>query len=311
MKHFLLRKTWLWLLAILPTQILAQAVDSAAIQREQLEKSFTYETGTITLGDNLAKLQVPKGYKFLSAKQSRYVLNQLWGNPPDSSTLGMLFPEHDSPLTENTYAVEISYSEEGYIKDDDAQDLNYTDLLKEMQQDVKDANPERVQAGYPSVELVGWASVPFYDAQNHKLHWAKEVKFGGDTANTLNYNVRVLGRKGYLLLNVIAPMSVLPTVKKNIPGILGAVDFTTGNQYGDFNPDIDEVAQYGIGGLIAGKVLAKVGFFALILKFWKVLIAGATGIYYYLKKKLSGKKEIQTEPALEVEPEIEAANPVV
>ncbi|QMU26756.1 DUF2167 domain-containing protein [Adhaeribacter radiodurans] len=310
MKHFLLRKAWLWLLVLLPTKIWAQAVDSAGIQREQLEKSFTYETGTITLGDNLAKLQVPKGYKFLSAKQSQYVLNQLWGNPPDSSTLGMLFPEHDSPLTENTYAVEISYSEEGYIKDNDAQDLNYTDLLKEMQQDVRDANPERVQAGYPSVELVRWASVPFYDAQNHKLHWAKEVKFGEDEANTLNYNVRVLGRKGYLLLNVIAPMSVLPTVKKNIPDMLAAVNFTSGNQYGDFNPDIDEVAQYGIGGLIAGKVLVKVGFFALILKFWKVLVAAASGIYYYLKKRLNGKKELP-EPVLATEPEVEPAYPVI
>ncbi|PSR54700.1 DUF2167 domain-containing protein [Adhaeribacter arboris] len=310
MKHFLLRRTFLWLIVLLPAQVGAQTLDSTAIKREQLEKSFTYETGTITLGENLAKLQVPKGYKFLNAKQSQYVLNQLWGNPPDSSTLGMLFPEHDSPLTENTYAVEISYSEEGYIKDDDAQDLNYSDLLKEMQQDTRDSNPERVQAGYPPVELVGWASAPFYDAQNHKLHWAKEVKFGEEEANTLNYNVRVLGRKGYLLLNVIAPVNVLPTVKKNIPGLLAAVNFTSGNQYGDFNPDIDEVAQYGIGGLIAGKVLAKVGFFALLLKFWKVVAAAASGIYYYLKKRLSRKKERQ-EPVLEMEPEMEPAHEVI
>ncbi len=105
-------------------------------------------------------------------------------------------------------------------------------------------------------------------------------------------------------------MSVLPTVKKNIPGMLAAVNFTPGNQYGDFNPDIDEVAQYGIGGLIAGKVLAKAGFFALLLKFWKVVVAAASGIYYYLRKKLIGKKELQ-EPVLEIEPETEPVQPVV
>lgn len=310
MQTLLLRKIWVCLVLVLPVRVWAQPVDSAAIQREQLEKSFTYQTGTITLGQNLATLQVPKGYKFLNSAQSQYVLNQLWGNPPDSSTLGMLFPEKDSPLTENSYAVHISYSEEGYIKDDDAQDLNYHELLKEMQQDTRDYNPQRVQAGYPAVELMGWASAPFYDATNHKLHWAKEIKFGEEEAHTLNYNVRVLGRKGYLLLNVIAPMQVLPTVKQNIPDMLTSVNFTQGNQYGDFNPDIDEVAKYGIGGLIAGKVLAKVGFFALILKFWKVLAAAAMGLFYYLKKKLGGKEEAEPELILAKEASSESNPPI-
>ncbi len=291
MKQFLLRYGWLWVLGLLPAMLQAQQVDSTQVVRDQIEKSFTYQTGAVTLGPDLAILKVPKGYKFLNARQSQYVLNQLWGNPPDSSTLGMLFPENASPLTENTYAVEISYSEEGYIKDDDAQELNYTDLLKEMQQDTRDENPAREKEGYPAVELIDWANEPYYDAKDHKLHWAKEVKFGEEEANTLNYNVRVLGRKGYLLLNVIAPMSVLPTVKKDIPNILAAVDFTKGNQYRDFNPDVDQVAKYGIGGLIAGKVLAKVGFFALLLKFWKVVAAAGAGLYYFLKKKFTGKEQ--------------------
>ncbi|RDC66382.1 DUF2167 domain-containing protein [Adhaeribacter pallidiroseus] len=310
MQTFLLRKVWVFLVLFLPTKLWAQTVDSAALEREQIEKSFTYQTGTLTLGDNLAKLQVPKGYKFLNAQQSQYVINQLWGNPPDSSTLGMLFPEQDSPLTENSYAVHISYSEEGYIKDDDAQDLDYADLLKEMQQDTRDYNQERVLAGYPAVELVGWASAPFYDVANHKLHWAKELTFGEEEESTLNYNVRVLGRKGYLLLNVIAPMQVLPSVKKNIPSILMAVNFTEGNQYTDFNPDMDEVAKYGIGGLIAGKVLAKAGFFVLLLKFWKVVAAAAMGVFYYLKKKLSGKEETQPELVLANETTIDSSPPV-
>jgi uncharacterized membrane-anchored protein len=36
------------------------------------------------------------------------------------------------------------------------------------------------------------------------MYWAKEINFGGDSENTLNYNIRVLGRKGVLLLNFIA-----------------------------------------------------------------------------------------------------------
>ena len=280
-------------------------VDSLKLMQEQIEKSLTYETGSITLGENLAVMQVPAGYRYLSAKQSQYVLSQLWGNPPDSSTLGMLFPENKDPFSDNAYAIEISYSEEGYINDDDAADLDYGDLLKEMQTDTRDANPARAQEGYPTVELMGWASPPFYDAKNHKLHWAKELKFQDTESNTLNYNIRILGRKGFLVLNVIGDMSVLPAVKKNIGPVLAAVDFTEGNRYSDFNPDIDQVAAYGVGGLIAGKVLAKVGFFALILKFWKVIIGVVMAAYYYIRKKFL-KNETATVGETEIEPETES-----
>lgn len=285
--------------------------DSLKLMQEQIEKSLTYETGKINLGKNLAIMQVPAGYRYLSAKQSQYVLSQLWGNPPDSTTLGMLFPENQGPFHENSHAIEISYSEEGYIDDSDAKDLDYTDLLTEMQSDVRDGNPDRVQAGYPKVELVGWASPPFYDANTHKLHWAKELNFENSETNTLNYNIRILGRKGYLVLNVIGDISVLPAIKKNINPVLASVDFTKGNRYRDFNPDIDEVAAYGVGGLIAGKVLAKVGFFALFLKFWKVIIGVVMAAFYYIRKKFFGEKATGTAiPDPESEAEI-VSEPVV
>ena len=40
----------------------------------------------------------------------------------------------------------------------------------------------------------------------------------------------------------------------------------------DFDSKIDNVAAWTIGGLVAGKVLAKAGFFAIILKFIKPLL---------------------------------------
>ena len=142
-----------------------EEVDSLTINLEQyqkaidsLDKSFTYQTGTIDLGDGLATLNVPEGFKFLDREQSKKVLTDLWGNPP-SEPIGLLFPENMTPMHENfTYCVEIEYAEEGYIEDEDAEDLDYDDLLEEMQEDAKAANPERTKLGYPTVELVGWAS---------------------------------------------------------------------------------------------------------------------------------------------------------
>lgn len=269
--------------------------DSLEISEEQLKvvldsinNSFEYQYGTIDLNNGLATLNVPDGFKFLDGEQSNYVLTELWGNPP-SEPIGLLFPEDMSPFHDNfTYCVEINYSEEGYIEDDDAKDLDYDDLLEEMQEDILSQNPERVAQGYESYELVGWASPPFYDSENKKLHWAKELEFDGYDINTLNYDIRVLGRKGYLNLTAIGEIDILNDFNRDRDNILASVDFTSGNRYADFNPDIDEVAAYGIGGLIAGKILAKAGFFAVILKFWKFIAIGAVALFGGFRKKLFG-----------------------
>lgn len=272
-------------------ELTAEQLEAYQKSLDSINNSFNYEYGKVSIQNGMAEIDVPEGYKFLNAEQSKYVLSDLWGNPP-SEVLGMLFPKDISPIDDNfTYAVEITYSNDGYINDDDAKDLDYDDLLEEMQDDTNDANPERKKLGYPEIQLVGWAAEPYYDESDKKLHWAKELSFEGDEVNTLNYNIRVLGRKGYLNLNAIGTIDVLPEFKNDVDEILNSVHFTAGNKYADFNPDIDEVAAYGIGGLIAGKLLAKAGFFALILKFWKFIAIGAVGLFSVFKKRIFGSKE--------------------
>ena len=70
------------------------------------------------------------------------------------------------------------------------------------------------------------------------MHWAKEFSVSGSENNTLNYDVRVLGRKGVLSLNAIAGMNELEQVRENIPAILKMASFETGNTYAEFNPDV-------------------------------------------------------------------------
>jgi uncharacterized membrane-anchored protein len=259
-------------------------------QMDSIEKSFTYQTGTIQLKGGIGTLQVPAGFKYLDAAQAERVLTDLWGNPKGNSlTLGLLLPDSTGVLNDNSYAFNIEYDEIGYVKDDDADDINYEELLAEMQKETNEVNAERTRMGYPAISLLGWASAPYYDKERKILHWAKEVKFGDAEVNTLNYNVRILGRKGVLVLNAIASMPQLDMVKKDLPRVMDIVKFSDGNQYKDFNPDIDNVAAWTIGGLVAGKVLAKVGFFALILKFWKIIAVAVAGFGGFLWKKIRGR----------------------
>lgn len=270
-------------LTVFARPVLAQEGDEVAFQKivDSLNTSFQWKTGAVALGENLATLNVPAGWRFLPAEQSNFVLTELWGNPPGNS-LGMLFPENVGPLDSTVWAFDINFEELGYVKDDDAEDFDYNEILKKLQKEAEEANSKRVEAGYDPVTIIGWASAPYYDKEKKVLHWAKELQFGTDAAlpHTLNYDVRVLGRKGVLSMNAIAGMERVEQVKGQVPAILGSVNFNEGNRYADFDSNVDEVAAWTIGGLVAGKVLAKAGFFALVLKFIKpiLLLLGAGGM---------------------------------
>lgn len=247
-----------------------------------------YETGHIVFPDSLGTLDVPAGFRYLDARQSDYVMTTLWGNP-SSESLGMLFPVDRGPLDDDNWAFLIEYDPAGYVSDEDAAEIDYDDLLREMQDDTEAANPERVAAGYGRILLVGWAAKPYYDAKLNVLHWAKELRFSGTSATTLNYNVRLLGRRGVLNLLAIGEMPQLPKIRRSIPAVIESVAFAKGQQYADFNSSVDEVAAYGIGGLVAGKVLAKAGAVALFAKFWKIILAVVASSWAAIRQFFKGK----------------------
>lgn len=288
----------LWLSAF--TKISAQKPDTLTAYYDKIEKSFTYESGKISLPEGDGTLNVPKGFKFLNAEQTQNVLSNLWGNPEDKTVLGSLVPDGKGVTHNNSWMFVISYQGDGYVKDDDAGDIDYDDLLKTMKEDVAAENEERKKGGYSEVELIGWASKPYYDNTLKVLHWAKELEFGHDKNHTLNYDLRVLGRKGMYNISAVAGIDQLAEVKASIPEIIKSVEFNDGNKYLDFDADTDTVAAWTIGGLVAGKVLAKVGFFAILAKFAKFIVIGIVAAFAAIKKFLFGNKaQVVTKPAEE------------
>ncbi len=262
----------LFILGLFALALTSNAQDYVKSKEEALKlvQGLKYQQGEITLKDNLATLNVPTNFNYLNRDDAEAVLVKLWRNPPSPDTLGMLIPADKSPVDSDCWVVTVSYTGDGYVKDADADKINYDTLLKQMQAGVVEANKEREQKGYPTVRLIGWATAPHYDAGTHKLYWAKQLRFQGETTDTLNYNIRVLGRHGVLVLDAIAGLDQLPVIEDQTPQILGMVDFKQGNRYADFDPKADKVAAYGIAALVAGGVAAKLGFFKLI---WVFLLA--------------------------------------
>lgn len=257
---------------------------------QALIDQLDYQTGTVEIGNGLARIELTDGFYFLGPDDADHVLTTVWGNPPAEGTLGMIFPMGFTPL-DDTWGLEITFEDIGYVSDEDAASYDFSELLSEMQADTLAVNPERERLGYPTIELVGWAAEPHYDAAARKLYWAKELSFEGDPENTLNYNIRVLGRQGVLVMNFIAGIGDLAAVSAAAPEVLAMTEFTPGNTYADFDPATDKVAAYGIGGLIAGKVLAKTGMLAVALAFlkkgWIILLLPLL----WLKNKVFGRKE--------------------
>ncbi|MEO5614759.1 MAG: DUF2167 domain-containing protein [Cypionkella sp.] len=248
--------------------------------------------GTVKLADGTAEIVLPDAFYMLNAKDSRYVLEKLWENPPDDTILGLILPKGATPF-DGGWAVTITSDPMGYVSDDDADSYNYDDMLASMQKDAQDGNAERTKAGYAAVEIKGWAATPHYDKATRKLYWAKRLQFAGSPSETLNYDIRILGRKGVLVLGFIAGLDQLAAVEGAAPEVLKMVNFTEGNRYSDYVPGVDTVAAVGIGGLIAGQVAAKTGLLVLALAFLKkgfilVLLVGAA-LLGKLKSLFGGK----------------------
>ncbi len=269
--------------------------ETAEARRAEIKKladGLDFQQGAIELRGGLAKVKVPAGFRYLGPVDTETVLTKIWGNPPGGArSLGMLFPAEVGPMDRDGWGVVITYEEDGYVKDDDATKINYDDLLKDMKKDTAEGSQAREKKGYPSIELVGWAARPHYDAAEKKMYWAKELRFGGETPSTLNYNIRMLGRRGVLVLNAIASMDQLAAVEKATPEILAMVNFQDGHRYADFNASTDKVATYGLAALVAGGLLAKGGFFKVLLVSLlagkKFIIIGAIALFALGKKLLA------------------------
>ncbi len=116
---------------------------------------------------------------------------------------------------------------------------------------------------------------------------------------TINYNTRVLGRHGFVSLNLLSGADRIATEKSNAATLLAATTFKKGARYEDFDKKNDKVAEYGLMGLILGGAgiaavkVAKIGLLAGLLKFivagWKIVAAFFVAMFAGIKRFFTGK----------------------
>lgn len=246
-------------------------------QAEALYESLHRQTGLVTVAGGKVQLNVPETHYFIGAADARRIIVDVWRNPPNSAdgVEGIIFPANANPALD-TWGALVQYVAEGHVPDDEAATINYADLLRDIQAGTEQENTWRTENNYPTISVVGWAETPRYDQSSHKLYWAKDLLFGGETVHTLNYDIRVLGREGHLVVSFVSTMDQIESIRAAAPAVMQMANFTPGNTYADYVEGVDQRATYGIGGLIAGGALAavaqKTGLLGLILAFGKKFI---------------------------------------
>lgn len=263
--------------------------DSPAAQSEE-EKAFAalpWQTGPgIGQLGARASIKIPAGYSFLG-KEGTDKFNVLAHNLPDGKEWYLLAPDN------GPWVAFFAFTETGYIKDDEK--IDAAEILDSVREGTKSANVELKSRGWDTQSVVGWSAEPKYDPQIKSLAWAITFRNERTGQNFLNYNTRLLGRKGVIEVVVTAPPQSLDASVSGFKSSLAGFDFAPGERYSEYKAG-DHVAEYGLAALITGgavAIAAKKGFFGAILAFfaaaWKFVAVGVLALGTWLKSLFSGK----------------------
>src|SRR5262249_12484185 len=147
---------------------------------------------------------------------------------------------------------------------------------------------ERVSAGNPPLQIVGWEVPPKYDETTHNLEWA--IRGTSEGEPILNYNKRLLGRKGGMEVVLIIEPDKLNSTLPAFRNLLAGYTYQSGQTYAEYKPG-DKVAKYGLAGLVlAGAAVgaAKLGLLGPLLlilkKAWKLVVLAVAAVAASLKK---------------------------
>jgi uncharacterized membrane-anchored protein len=202
---------------------------------DMMNHIYAWHSGEVILGQEVARLQVPKGFVFLEERGTRAVTTGLldlsYSLDLIDGPLGMLYPDAVNRDHPEGWGVVISYEKTtrataGSVSDADA-------LLHSMQEEAKAANPGRVKDGLKAIQSFRWAVPPQYDAVKHQLFWIIEVHYDADPQTDYFCGVRILGCNGVLRLDAVNTVGRLGLLKEEMPVLMNAIDFLPGNRYTD------------------------------------------------------------------------------
>lgn len=276
------------------TDVLAQAKVDAEAEMNAAVKAAqaVVKSGPVDIPlGNQATLKLPEDYGFIPQPEAGQMMRAM-GNGDDPSRLGIIL------MPDNKGMVIPRFVASGYIKDDEARDWKADELLESIRTGTEESNKERVARGISEMDVLGWTQKPAYDSSTHRLTWGIESRDKDSLPNAehgVNFNTYLLGREGYLSMNLVSSMPELAANKPQLEKLLAQTSFNPGKSYADFHAGTDRVAEYGIAALVTGLAVKKLGLFAVIaafaLKSFKLIAVAALALFAGIRGFFKRKKE--------------------
>jgi uncharacterized membrane-anchored protein len=209
-------------------------------------------------------LHAPEGISQLLGKDAATLWEALNGVDAPSGMEASLYDPRTKAL------VFFQKLGDGYVKLDDWEDVDADAMLKSVSENTEADNARRKTAGLPGVHVVGWRERPNLDRATNTVRWSFEAR-DDESEELVNSIALVLARDGFEKLIWVGAKK--DAGENDLLKVAQAsFAFPMGGRYGDFQAG-DKVAEYGIAGLVASvlgaKVAAKLGLFALVAVFAK------------------------------------------
>jgi len=102
----------------------------------------------------------------------------------------------------------------------------------------------------------------------------------------VNYNARLLGRKGYMSVVLVTKPSNLSSFKFEVEGVIANFSYKRGKRFADFVQG-DKLAKFGLSALIAGGAgvaAVKFGLLKFLAKAWKLVLLGVLAFFAGISK---------------------------
>jgi uncharacterized membrane-anchored protein len=235
-----------------------------------------------------ATIGVPAGCLFTGTNGVKTFL-EVTENPVSGNERGVVMCQADT--ASSPWFVLFSYDESGYVRDDEGSKLDADAILASVRQGTEAANEERKRRGWGTLTVEGWMTKPFYDRATNNLTWAITAH---DSAGgrSVNHSVRLLGRGGVMHADLVATPAQLDALVPTFNTMISGFSYGRGFKYAEWRPG-DKVAAYGLTALVAGGAgvaLAKSG---LLVKFWKLIVAGVATAAAAIKRmwaRITGKR---------------------
>ena len=273
----------LWLTAAV--LVLAMAVPGFASEGSGENRQIQWIEGPaqVDLGDKLAQVNMGEEYLFAGPDDTRTVMAYL-GNPPTNAEVGMIIPKGE----DQGWFVVFEFFQVGYVRDDDKDEIDAAAILESYRRGTEETNEEREKMGHSPLHVVGWYEEPHYDENTHNLTWAMLLESGED--QVVNYNVRILGRSGYMSAVLVSDPESLAALLPKVGGLIANFSYNQGSRYAEFVQG-DKLAKYGLTALIAGGAGAaavKMGLLQALAKAWKVVFVAMAAFFAAIWRFVKG-----------------------